>query len=138
MAAPTRAAKVMNRKLRIVRVTSRIALGLIWLYEGFVPKLLFLRADEIDLVQSSGFSWRTPDMSLQTLGLWLLSGLAERAAVALATVSMSILIVLVARGNPGMLTDPYGALVKDFALIACAFTVWSLGGRKLQNSRLPL
>jgi uncharacterized membrane protein YphA (DoxX/SURF4 family) len=135
----------MKRKLRIVRVTSRIALGLIWLYEGFVPKLLFLRADEIDLVQRCGFSWGTPEISLQTLGLaqvalglWLLSGLAERAAVALATVSMSILIVLVVRGNPGMLTDPYGALVKDFALIACAFTVWSLGERKLQNSRLPL
>jgi uncharacterized membrane protein YphA (DoxX/SURF4 family) len=135
----------MNGKLRIVRVTSRIALGLIWLYEGFVPKLLFLRADEIDLVQRSGFIWRTPEITLQTLGLaqivlglWLLSGLAERAAVALATVSMSILLVLVARGNPGMLTDPYGALAKDFALIACAFTVWSLGGKKLQSCRLSL
>jgi len=39
---------------------------------------------------------------------------------------MLILIMLVASGNPSMLTDPYGALVKDFRLIACAITVWML------------
>jgi len=39
---------------------------------------------------------------------------------------MVVLIVLVAGGNPGMLTDPYGVLVKDFCLIACAVTVWAL------------
>jgi len=26
-----------------------------------------------------------------------------------------------------MLVDPYGALVKDLCLIACAITVWTLG-----------
>jgi ABC-type glycerol-3-phosphate transport system permease component len=36
------------------------------------------------------------------------------------------LIVLVARANPAMLIDPYGALIKDLCLIACAFTVWTL------------
>jgi hypothetical protein len=39
---------------------------------------------------------------------------------------MWILIVLVAMANPAMLTDPYGALIKDLCLTACAFTVWSL------------
>jgi hypothetical protein len=53
-------------------------------------------------------------------------GYAERTAVFLATAGMSILIALVASGNPSMLTDPYGALVKDFCLIACAITVWTL------------
>jgi hypothetical protein len=28
-----------------------------------------------------------------------------------------------------MLTDPYGALVKDYCLIACAITVWLLAPR---------
>jgi hypothetical protein len=46
--------------------------------------------------------------------------------VFIATLWMLILIVLVARGNPLMLTDSYGALVKDFCLIACAITVWML------------
>ena len=60
------------------------------------------------------------------VGLWLIIGIAERAAVSIATLWMLILIAFVAGGNPSMLTDPYGALVKDFCLIACAITVWIL------------
>ena len=123
----------MNTKLWAIKLTSRVALGMVWLYEGFVPKILFLRPDEIELVQKSHLVWRTPEFTLQALGLaqiaigiGLIAGLAERAAVAIATLWMSILIVLVASGNPSMLIDPYGALVKDFCLVACAITVWIL------------
>jgi len=123
----------MNTKLRITKIVSRVALGLVWLYEGLVPKILFLRADQIELVQKSHLVWSTPEFTLQilgvmqiALGIWLLAGFAERIAVAIATLWMSILIVLVASGNPAMLADPYGALVKDFCLIACAITVWLL------------
>jgi uncharacterized membrane protein YphA (DoxX/SURF4 family) len=116
----------MNTKIWIVKVTARVALGLVWLYEGLVPKILFLRADEIELVKNSGLTWRTPELTLllmgvaqMLVGLWLIVGCAERLAVAVATVWMLVLIMLVAGGNPGMLTDPYGALVKDFCLLAC-------------------
>ena len=107
---------------------------LVWFYEGLVPKILFLRTNEIGLVQSSHLVWRTPELTLQILGvaqmlvgLWLIIGLAERTAVLIATLWMLILIALVASGNPSMLIDPYGALVKDLCLIACAITVWTLG-----------
>jgi uncharacterized membrane protein YphA (DoxX/SURF4 family) len=123
----------MNTKLWIVKTTARVALGLVWLYEGLVPKILFLRADEIDLVRKSGLILRSPEWTLLVMGilqiavgLWLLIGWAERLAVAVATFWMFVLIVLVAGGNPGMLTDPYGALAKDFCLVACAITVWLL------------
>jgi hypothetical protein len=60
----------------------------VWFYEGLVPKILFLRADEIGLVQRSDLVWRTPELTLQILGvaqtlagLWLIIGLAERTAV---------------------------------------------------------
>ena len=119
--------------MNIARVVCRVSLGLVWLYEGLVPKLLFVRPDEIDLVRRSGFWIRTPQLTLQLLGaaqvafaIWLLAGFAERLAVALATIGMAVLIALVAIGNPWMLTDPYGALIKDLCLIACAFTVWRL------------
>ena len=55
-----------------------------------------------------------------------MTGVAERTAVFIATAWMWVLIALVASGNPSMLTDPYGALVKDLCLIACAITVWML------------
>src|SRR5882762_11066127 len=126
----------MNTRLRTIKIISRIALGLVWFYEGLVPKILFLRADEIGLVQSSHLVWRTPELTLQILGvaqtlagLWLIIGLAERTAVFVATSWMLILIALVASGNPSMLTDPYRALVKDRGLIACAGTVRVLAPR---------
>ena len=119
--------------MNAVRVICRLALGVVWLYEGLVPKLLFVRQDQIDLVERSGLFIGTPEFFLQLLGvgqvvcgLWLLAGFAERLAVFTATTGMVILIVLVARANPAMLTDPYGALIKDVCLIACAFTVWTL------------
>jgi hypothetical protein len=92
-----------------------------------------LRADEIGLVRAYHLAWRTPKFTLQIfgvaqllVGLWLIIGIAERAAVFIATLWMLILIGLVANGNPSMLTDPYGALVKNFCLIAFAITIWIL------------
>jgi len=123
----------MNTRIRFIKVSARIALGIVWLYEGLVPKILFVRADEIDLVKRSGIWWGSPLLTVQVMGvlqilfgLWLVVGWRERAAVTLSTVWMCGLIVLVAAGNPWMLTDPYGALIKDVCLIACALTVWTL------------
>lgn len=125
-----------------VRVVSRLALGLVWLYEGVVPKLFFVRADQIELVRNSGLSFGAPELILHAMGLsqallgiWLLVGFAERAAAAITTAWMCVLIVLVARGNPAMLTDPYGALIKDGCLIACAYTVWVLSPEKRATPR---
>lgn len=123
----------MNNRIRFIKVSARIALGIVWLYEGLVPKILFVRADELDLVQRSGIWWSSPLLTIQIMGLlqilvglWLLIGWRERMSVTTATLWMGGLIGLVAAGNPGMLTDPYGALIKDVCLIACAVVVWLL------------
>ena len=123
----------MNTRIQFIKVSARVALGIVWLYEGLVPKILFVRGDELDLVRNSGFWWGNPLLTLQIMGvlqiavgLWLLAGWRERLSVSVATLWMCALIVLVAAGNPWMLTDPYGALVKDVCLIACAGTVWLL------------
>ena len=125
-----------------VRIACRIALGLVWLYEGLVPKILFLREDQILLVMRSDLYFGTPESFLKLLGIaqvafaiWLLAGYAERLAVAIATAGMVILIVLVAFNNPVMLTDPYGALIKDLCLIACAYAVWVLHPIGLEQER---
>ena len=121
---------------------SRVSLGLVWFYEGLVPKLLFVRPDQVELVRRSGLYFGTPEFFLQLLGaaqvlfaIWLLAGIRERLAVAIATLGMWILIVLVAMENPSMLTDPYGALIKDLCLTACAYTVWSLAPLTARQTR---
>jgi hypothetical protein len=77
----------MITKLRAIKLISRLARGLVWFYEGLVPKILFLSADEIGLVRAYHLVWRTPEFTLQILGvaqmlvgLWLIIGIAERAA----------------------------------------------------------
>ncbi|MBA2242652.1 MAG: hypothetical protein H0W04_07150 [Chthoniobacterales bacterium] len=59
--------------------------------------------------------------------------MAERLAAVFATAWMCVLIVLVAQGNPALLTDPFGALIKDVCLIACAYTVWVLSPEKSRH-----
>jgi uncharacterized membrane protein YphA (DoxX/SURF4 family) len=121
--------------LRFIKVLARVSLGLVWIYEGLVPKILFLNAhpEQIELVRRSHLFWPTPELTLIALGIAqiiagaiLIIGWAERAAVMLTTLWMFALIVLVAAGNPPMLTDPFGALAKDLCLISCAVTVWLL------------
>jgi len=126
--------------MNAVRVICRLALGIVWFYEGLVPKLLFVRPDQIDLVLRSGLFAGTPEFTLQLLGiaqvvcgLWLLAGFAQRLAVFIATGAMIVMIVLVARGNPALLTDPYGALIKDLCLVACAFAVWKFSPGRLRK-----
>ena len=123
------------RRMHFAKVAARCSLGLVWLYEGLVPKILFLSAHpaQIELVQRSGIFWPTPELTLIALGvaqalagIVLMIGWAERAAVVVATAAMFVLIFLVAAGIPAMLTDPFGALAKDLCLIACAFVVWLL------------
>lgn len=121
------------RRLRLLKIASRAALGVVWIYEGLVPKLLFLRADEIEIARRTHLVWRSPEWTLQSLGvaqilmgLWLMGGWAERRAVFVATGWMLVLIPLVAFGNPAMLTEPYGAFAKDACLIASALAVWVL------------
>jgi hypothetical protein len=123
----------MITKLRAIKLISRIALGLVWFYEGLVPKILFLSADEIGLVRAYHLVWRKREFTLQILGvaqmlvgLWLIIGIAERAA---------------ASYRYPLDVDPYRAsrewksvdanrstrrAGEGFCLIACAITLWIL------------
>jgi uncharacterized membrane protein YphA (DoxX/SURF4 family) len=113
----------MKTRLLTLKIISRGALGIVWFYEGLVPKVLFLRADEIALVQKSHLVWGTPELTLRlmgiaqiALGIWLIIGVAERIAVVVATLWMSILIVLVASGNRSMLLILMARSSRTFAL----------------------
>ena len=133
------------RSLRTIKLAARISLGLVWIYEGIVPKILFVRThpDQIAMVERSGWYWGSPEWTLAMLGIAqvivgiaLVMGWCERAMVLVATLAMLLLIVLVASTKPAMLTEPFGALVKDLCLIACAWTVWVLAPLRAGETRL--
>jgi uncharacterized membrane protein YphA (DoxX/SURF4 family) len=129
-------------RIQLARLISRWALGLVWVYEGLVPKILFQHAhpEQTALVAQSAFCLGSPATTLHVLGwaqvalgVTLLSGWRDRVVAAIATGWMGALIVLVGTGRPGMWSDPFGALAKDLCLIACAAVLWLLPERKRER-----
>jgi len=125
----------MNKEVKSVYRGSRIALGLVWIYEGLVPKLLWAGDLPVQtaLVERSGLYLYSPVATLialglgqSALGLALLIGWHARAMALLATIWMSVLIVLVGANKPDLWIGPFGAFAKDLCLIACALTIWRL------------
>jgi len=119
----------------LIKLMARVSLGLVWIYEGLVPKILFVHSlpEQAELVRHSGIYWPTPEITLIALGVAqviagviLVAGWAERRAVLVATLGLFLLIALVAINRPEMLTDPFGALAKDACLVACGAIVWML------------
>lgn len=117
-------------------------LGAVWILSGLVPKLISVRASEVALVTSSGLAFGAPLLTLQLLGVaeilagvWLLTGLAERAAVVTTTLAMVGLAGLVALLDPAAVSDPYGGLVKNLGLVGCALAVLVLSPLTPKSSR---
>src|SRR5262245_3062324 len=120
-------------RLWAVKVAARIALGLIWIHEGLVPKILAQQPREIALVADFGLYPGTAEGALALLGafeivigLWLLSGRAERIASFISTAGVLTLGALAASVQPAALADPFGGISKNLALLACGLVVWTL------------
>jgi hypothetical protein len=123
----------LSLRLWLLKAMARVALGLVWLFEGLVPKLFVVTPGEVELVRRSTLYWSTPEATLSVLGaaeilmgLWLISGRAERLAMLVATAAMLFLAGLVALVDPTKLADPLGGLSKNLGLLACAGVVWML------------
>ena len=98
-----------------------------------VPKILGPTAMQRDLVLRSGLYWPDPDRFLVGLGLVMIGagiaigvGWLERTAMLTASVTMTILIILVVGFHPDSLKDMHGGIAKDACLYAVAWVVWKL------------
>jgi uncharacterized membrane protein YphA (DoxX/SURF4 family) len=117
-------------RLWLARLAARTALGLVWIYEGLVPKILAVSPAELAFVARTGLIWRSPELTLagvgvvETLaGLWLLSGRAERRALTVTTLLMLALTGMVVADDPSTLANPLGGIAKNMCLLACAAVV---------------
>ena len=123
----------LSFRIWLVKVLARVALALVWIHEGLIPKILFVRPSEPDLVAQPGLVLSSPQTTLALLGVfeaivgtWFLFGRAERSAalgMSLAAVAIAILVVAV---NPSAWTDPFGGISKSLGLLACGAAVWFL------------
>lgn len=119
--------------LHALKVACRASIAFVWIWEGLVPKILHPNQTQFDMVRRSGVWLGSPEITLHWLGwamvvagLAILSGIRERLAVLIATLTVLVLMVLVISNEPRSITDPYGGLAKDACLFACAAVVWCL------------
>jgi hypothetical protein len=131
-----------SRAIWLAKVVARTALGLVWVVEGVIPKILVVRPEEIALVERSSLYWPTPQATLAALGVaeaitggWILSGKAERVLALVAGTASAAIAGLVGSLEPAALADPYGGLVKNLGLLACAAAVWWLAPLAPRASR---
>lgn len=124
------------RTLYGLKVAARLSIGLVWVWEGLVPKMLFPNAAQHEMVHRSGWWVGSPEQTLWWLGaamvvagLAIMSGILERAAALISTLAVLVLMVLVIGNHPEALRDPFGGLVKDGCLFVCAALVWVLAER---------
>jgi uncharacterized membrane protein YphA (DoxX/SURF4 family) len=117
--------------LHRIKVAARLSIGLVWVWEGLMPKMLFPNATQFEMVRRSGWWLVSPEATLWWLGaamvvagIAIMSGIWERAAALVSTLAVLVLMVLVIGTNPEALHDPFGGLVKDACLFTCAALVW--------------
>ena len=127
---------MQNHTMMLYRILTiaRIGLGLVWVYQGIVPKLFFPMEFELDIIERSQMYLHSPRVMIflvgigeTAIGLWLLSGYRERFACLFATSFMLLLQVIVVFIEPSLLIGPFGGIAKNIGLIALAWIVWNFG-----------
>jgi len=122
----------------IVRTDDALRAGLaaVWLLEGLIPKILFVRPAEIDAFASASFLPINPAAILPLMGafeaLLALLLLAGVAVVPVLWIMLTLLAFFTADLlflRPDLLLDPFGGLVKNAGLLGATAALLFLRGR---------
>lgn len=121
------------RAVRTAKRVARMALGFVWLYQGSVPKLLAKVPLEHQIVERTGLYMISPHATIAAIGIievlfgfWLVIGYRERLACMMTTLFLMTLSILVLVEEPSLLIGPFGGLIKNVCLFACAWIVCKL------------
>lgn len=121
-----------------VPVILRLGLGLLWLYEGIVPKWLFPPEAAIEVVAGTGLvPFRIPvflkglGVVEAGLGLTILAGLWVRGLATLQVGLVGAFTAIIGWTLPASLSDPLGGLSKNLGVIGGALALYQAGGGRL-------
>jgi len=131
----------VSMRQSLIYGVSRIAVALIWIYHGLIPKLLFRHADELALIRAAGI----PEQNLAVvigglglaevaLGLVLLIAWHTRVLLVLTILLMILALVSVAIQAPGYLAAAFNPVTLNLAVVALA-TIALLSSRDLPTAR---
>lgn len=130
----------VSMTLSLVHATSRVVLGMVWIYQGVVPKLLFKDSGELAILRASSLlhGWEPQALTLigiaeVAFGLLLLIWWRKRS---LFLVNIVLLILLGAGAlfsQAALFTAPFNPFSLNLAMIGLGLTgYWS--GEKLPSA----
>lgn len=111
----------------------RASLATVWLWEGLGPKLLFVQADELRVVEHLGFVRAQAVALVHAAGVGevlmalltlTLRGRALRWLLSVCLVLLLVLPALVTLSQPELWLHPFGPLTKNLVLVAATSVLW--------------
>ena len=115
--------------LRRIALVARLALALVFLWHGLVPKLLWLSADEVAMILAHGLP--APELvaglagAAEVLLALLLVLLRQRRwPLLLAGALLAVLLVDVALFSPHLLLQAFNPLSTNLAALALCWVAW--------------
>jgi uncharacterized membrane protein YphA (DoxX/SURF4 family) len=119
----------------IIPLILRAGLGVMWLYEGVVPKFLAPSQAELDMVARTGLVSAHLSSFLAllgiaetALGLAILAGLWTRGLAVLQVACLGAFTAIIGWTSPVYLRDALGTLSKNLGLMAAALALYRTGG----------
>lgn len=103
---------------------ARLALGVVFLYHGLVPKLLFLSPDEVRMIEAHDWPLSTVRVAQaagaaeMVLGLAILLLLRSRWRLWVAAVALVALLTDVALFSPALLLGAFNPVTTNIAALA--------------------
>lgn len=120
---------MIEPRLQQIALLARVALALMFIWHGLVPKILWLSPDEVAMIQAHGFGAVEPIAQLAGLGeiaLGLLLVLLRRQRWPLLLVAAVLLGLLldVAWFSPHLLLQAFNPLSTNLAGLALCLLGW--------------
>jgi uncharacterized membrane protein YphA (DoxX/SURF4 family)/demethoxyubiquinone hydroxylase (CLK1/Coq7/Cat5 family) len=126
------------RPVRVVPLLLRIGLGVMWLYEGLVPKWLWPSPAEVEIVARTGLIpfhiplfLRLLGLVEATVGLTVLAGLWTRGMAVLQVGLLGAFTAIVGWTSLAYLADPLGTLSRNLALVGSVLALYRTGSGPL-------
>ena len=112
-------------RLSVINFAARLSLAVVWLYEGLVPKLIFLHPDETAMLQAMGLSeagahrfCTAVGLAEVGLGMSLLLLWRSRWPLWLTLFLMPLALLAVAMRSPSFLAGPFNPAVLNISVFA--------------------
>lgn len=123
---------------------ARASLGLIWIYHGLIPKLLYPDSGELDLLRGAGLpdGWERRVLTLSgwaevAFGLAILLGWRVRSLFVINMLLLPLLALGALISQPMVFTDPFNPVTLTIAMLALAAVGFS-SSRDLPTARTCL